>query len=95
MSDTAMATNGAVHLYETIQNTSGVACSSINFPTVHLDDVIAYGSVGDLDSCYTGTIMRDYLLCADLQHIPETATRSHDGGTQVTEYLPATSVAIV
>jgi len=72
----------AAHLHETVPNTSGIARYSIDFRTVHLDDVLAHNGARNLDSRCTGTTMRDYLCCMDLQHIPETAAQSYDGGTK-------------
>jgi len=79
----------AAHLHETVPNTSGIARYSIDFRTVHLDDVLAHNGARNLDSRCTGTTMRDYLRCMDLQHIPETAAQSYDGGTKVAGDLPA------
>ncbi|MBZ5634674.1 MAG: hypothetical protein LAO55_16245 [Acidobacteriia bacterium] len=63
----------AAHMHSTIPNTSGVTRYSIDFRTVHLDDV--WGQVGapNVDSACTGTSMRDYLRGTDLEHIPEEA----------------------
>lgn len=59
------------HLHETVPNTSGIARYSIDFRTVHLDDVRDRDGASNVDSCCTGTTMRDYLCCSDLKHIPE------------------------
>lgn len=71
------------HLHETVPNTSGVARYSIDFRTVHLDDVIAHMGAPNIDSRCTGTTMRDYLRCADLDRLPEDMVRSYDDGTEV------------
>jgi len=72
----------AAHLHETVPNTSGVARYSIDFRTVHLDDVLAGRGARNLDARCTGTTLRDYLRCTDMQHIPEEVARSYDGGTR-------------
>jgi hypothetical protein len=71
------------HLHETVPNTSGVARYSIDFRTVHLADVLARTGAPNVDSRSTGTTMRDYLRCADLQHLPEDAIRAYDDGTEI------------
>ena len=60
-------------MHSTVPNTSGVTRYSLDFRTVHLDDV--WGGVGapNVDSASTGTSMRDYLRGTDLEHIPEEA----------------------
>jgi hypothetical protein len=70
-------------LHETVPNTSGVGRYSIDFRTVHLDDVVERAGAPNLDSRCTGTTMNDYLGCSDLRHLPETVFRAYDSGTPV------------
>jgi ectoine hydroxylase-related dioxygenase (phytanoyl-CoA dioxygenase family) len=70
-------------LHETVPNTSGVARYSIDFRTVHLDDVVAHTGARNVDSRCTGTTMRDYLRSSDLQHIPDDVVASYDDGEPV------------
>lgn len=72
-------------LHETVPNTSNVARYSIDFRTVHLDDVIAHAGAVNIDARCTGTTMRDYLRASDLQHIPEDIIRTYDDGTEGNE----------
>jgi hypothetical protein len=65
-------------LHETVPNTAGLARYSIDFRTVHLDDVIAGRGAANLDSRCTGTTMRDYLRASDLQHLPAEAIALYD-----------------
>jgi hypothetical protein len=65
-------------LHETVPNTSGIARYSIDFRTVHLDEVVAHKGARNLDSRCTGTTMRDYLRCSDLQHVPDDVISSYD-----------------
>jgi hypothetical protein len=62
----------AAQLHSTVPNTSSVTRYSIDFRTVHIDDVL--GDVGALnvDSACTGTTMGDYLRGEDLTPIPST-----------------------
>ena len=57
-------------LHETVPNTTDLARYSIDFRTVHIDDVVAGRGAPNLDSRCTGTTMRDYLRGSDLQHLP-------------------------
>lgn len=69
-------------LHETIPNATDMARYSIDFRTVHLDDVIAHRGAPNIDSRCTGTTMRDYLRTSDLQHIPEDVIKTYDDGTE-------------
>jgi hypothetical protein len=71
------------HLHETVPNTSGVARYSIDFRTVHVDDVRTHAGAPNVDSRATGTTMRDYLRCSDLEHLPADLVASYDDGTEV------------
>jgi hypothetical protein len=72
------------HLHETVANTSGIARYSIDFRTVHLDDVSADIGARNIDSRCTGTTMGDYLRCIDLQHLPAELIEAHDRGNVTT-----------
>ena len=65
-------------LHETVPNTTSAARYSIDFRTVHLDDVMARRGAPNLDSRCTGTTMRDYLQAKDLSHLPEPAIALYD-----------------
>jgi hypothetical protein len=71
------------HLHETVPNTSGVARYSIDFRTVHLDDVIAHNGAANVDSRCTGTTMNDYLRCSDLERLPAALVDTYNDGTAV------------
>jgi hypothetical protein len=70
------------HLHETVPNTSGMARYSIDFRTVHLDDVRARHGAFNIDSRSTGTTMRDYLRCTDLRHLPDDVIADYDAAAQ-------------
>jgi hypothetical protein len=65
-------------LHSTVPNTAGRARFSIDFRTVHLDDVIARSGAPNIDSACTGTTMGDYLLGTDLSHIPPEIIAEYD-----------------
>ncbi len=68
-------------LHETVPNTTDMARYSIDFRTVHFDDVVEHRGAANLDSRCTGTTMRDYLRASDLKHIPEDVISTYDDGT--------------
>lgn len=68
----------AAQLHSTVPNTSGLTRFSIDFRTVHLDDVATRRGAPNIDSACTGTTMRDYLRSADLCHIPEELVLRYD-----------------
>jgi len=61
-----------------VPNTSGYTRFSIDFRTVHLDDVREGVGAPNLDSECTGTTMRDYLCCEDLARIPDELIAKYD-----------------
>jgi hypothetical protein len=63
----------AAQLHSTVPNTSSLTRYSIDFRTVHLDDVWNRAGAINVDSACTGTTMRDYLRGTDLSHIPDEA----------------------
>jgi len=68
-------------LHETVPNTTQAARYSLDFRTVHYDDVMRRRGAPNLDSCCTGTTMRDYLRASDLAHLPEMAISLYDDDT--------------
>ena len=58
-------------LHWTVPNTSGRTRFSIDFRTVHIDDVIAKGGAPNLDSAPQGTTLRELMRCSDLARIPQ------------------------
>lgn len=65
-------------LHETVPNTSGVARYSVDFRTVHLDDVLKRDGARNIDTRCTGTTMRDYLRAADLIRLPDEVVALYD-----------------
>jgi hypothetical protein len=71
------------HLHETVPNTTDLARYSIDFRTVHYDDVMQRRGSQNIDSRCTGTTMRDYLRASDLSHLPEEAIALYDDDSAV------------
>jgi hypothetical protein len=68
-------------LHESVPNATDVARYSIDFRTVHMDDVLARRGAPNIDSRCTGTTMRDYLRASDLEHLPEDVVQAYDDGS--------------
>jgi hypothetical protein len=65
-------------LHESTPNTTDVARYSIDFRTVHLDDVVGRAGARNVDSRATGTTMRDYLRASDMTKLPEELVALYD-----------------
>jgi hypothetical protein len=63
----------AAQLHSTVPNTSKITRYSIDFRTVHLDDVLGRVGARNVDSACTGTTIGDYLRATDLSHLPQEA----------------------
>jgi hypothetical protein len=74
----------AAQMHSSVPNTSGLTRFSIDFRTVHLDDVVAKRGARNIDAACTGTTMRDYLRGADFSHIPDDIVALYDDGTAAT-----------
>jgi hypothetical protein len=72
----------AAQMHSSVPNTSGVTRFSIDFRTVHLDDVAARQGAANIDSSCTGTSLRDFLRGTDLDHIPDALVSLYDDGSQ-------------
>lgn len=73
----------AAQMHSTVPNSSAVVRYSIDFRTIHLDDVKSRIGAPNVDSACTGTTMRDYLRGTDLSHLPDEAIALYDDGTLV------------
>jgi hypothetical protein len=58
-------------LHSTVPNTSGRTRFSIDFRTVNIDDVRARRGARNVDAACTGTTLRDFVCCSDLEAMPE------------------------
>jgi hypothetical protein len=65
-------------LHSSVPNTSGVTRFSIDFRTVHIDDVNNKGGAVNQDSESTGTTLRDFLRVADLERLPNESIAPYD-----------------
>jgi len=83
----------AAQLHSTVPNTSNVPRYSIDFRTVHLDDVLARIGAPNIDSACTGTTMGDYLRGTDLTHLPADALALYQDGTELQYAAPLAGAA--
>lgn len=65
-----MVFSGA-QLHSTVPNTSGRTRFSIDFRTVHIDDVRTRRGARNVDAECTGTTLRDFVRSSDLDPMPE------------------------
>jgi hypothetical protein len=68
----------AAHMHSTVPNTSGFTRFSIDFRTVHFDDVVTKSGAPNIDSECTGTTLRDYLRGTDLSRLPDDVVAPYD-----------------
>jgi len=81
----------SAQLHSTVPNTSEFTRYSVDFRTVHLDDVWARTGAPNIDSACTGTTMGDYLRGTDFCHLPPDAIALYQDGTECV-YTPAAQV---
>ena len=68
----------AAQMHSTVPNVSGRTRFSIDFRTVHLEEIAARSGAPNVDSECTGTTLRDYLRVTDLAHIPDDLILMYD-----------------
>jgi hypothetical protein len=80
----------AAQLHSTVPNTCGLTRYSIDFRTVHLDDLWSKSGAPNIDSACTGTTLRDYIRATDFVRLPEEAVAQYFDGTEA-EFTPSPS----
>ena len=70
----------AQHLHSTVPNNSGKTRFSIDFRTVHEDDILAHRGPKLVDSSCTGTTLPDFIRSTDHQRFPEDVVKSYEVG---------------
>ncbi len=65
-------------MHSTVPNTSGVTRYSIDFRTVHMDEVETMGGAPNVDSACTGTSLRDFVRAGDHAPMPEHVVAPYD-----------------
>jgi hypothetical protein len=69
-------------LHSSVPNTSGRTRYSIDFRSVHIDDVIERREAPNFDCACTGTTLRDFLRVSDLDRMPEEVALAYEGKVQ-------------
>lgn len=67
----ALTIFSAAQLHSSVPNRTRETRFSIDFRTVHLDDILSRDGAPNIDSACSGTTMGDYVRGADLEHLPE------------------------
>ena len=80
----------AAQLHSTVPNTCGFTRYSIDFRTVHLDDVWSMCGAPNIDSACTGTTLQDYIRATDFTRLPEKAIALYFDGSEA-EFTPSPS----
>jgi len=70
-------------MHSSVPNTSGKTRFSIDFRTVHIHDVAQQKGAPNMDNYCTGTLMRDFMRCSDLEQIPAELVALYEDGTPV------------
>jgi len=78
-------------LHSTVPNNTGVTRFSIDFRTVHQDDIAAETGARNVDSECTGTALRDFLRVSDLEHLPEDVCLPYEQAANIRPDLPVTA----
>jgi hypothetical protein len=69
-------------MHSTVPNTSGVTRFSIDFRTVHFDDLENRIAALNIDSESTGTTLRDFLRGSDFSHLPDEVVCFYDDNSR-------------
>jgi len=78
----------AAHLHSTVPNTSGRTRFSIDFRTVHLDELDENAGAHNIDSACSGTTIRDYVQGSDFSLVPEEIRSRYESRPPTDEELP-------
>ena len=81
----------SAQLHSTVPNTSAFTRYSIDFRTVHLDDVRGRIGAPNIDSACTGTSMGDFLKGTDFSRLPADALALYQDGSEREYALPGQS----
>jgi hypothetical protein len=79
------------HLHSTVPNTSGRTRYSMDFRTVHWDDVVVQGGAPNLDSAPIGTSLRDFMRGTDLAPFPPEVLELYEDEVSTGKHLVRSS----
>lgn len=75
------------HLHETVPNTTDVARYSIDFRTVHFQDLATRAGATNVDARCTGTTVRDFQSATTGALLPEGIVNLYDDGTVRADHI--------
>jgi hypothetical protein len=74
-------------LHSSVPNTSGKTRFSIDFRTVHSDDLAQRTGARNVDSACTGTVLREFKSVAGLEPLPDAIVALYEDGSESPENL--------
>lgn len=74
-------------MHSSVPNTSGLTRFSVDFRSVHIDDLVARRGAPNIDSACTGTVLKEFLRARDLAHVPEEIISQYDDGIEFVSKL--------
>jgi hypothetical protein len=70
------------HLHSSVPNHSGRTRFSIDFRTVHIDDIVSGRSAPNVDAHCTGSSIRDFMRASDFAPMPDEIVQHFHDGTE-------------
>jgi hypothetical protein len=71
------------HLHSSVPNTSGKTRFSIDFRSVHVDDLAVRAGAPNVDSACTGTVLREFKRARDASDLPPEIVALYEDGTEI------------
>ena len=69
-------------MHSSVPNTSGSTRFSIDFRSVHLDDLVARNGALNIDSACTGTVLHDFISAHNFGSLPREVMAQYEDGTE-------------
>ena len=70
-------------MHSSVPNTSGLTRFSVDFRSVHVDDLAARRGAPNVDSACTGTVLREFARARDFTPLPDELISPYEDGTEV------------
>jgi hypothetical protein len=70
-------------MHSSVPNTSGLTRFSVDFRSVHADDLAARQGAHNLDSACTGTVLREFVRARDFAALPDELVSAYEDGSEV------------
>lgn len=69
-------------MHSSVPNTSGSTRFSLDFRSVHLDDLVERKGAHNVDSACTGTVLGEFIRALDFARLPDEVISLYDDGTE-------------